>query len=155
MAVRASPRPGTRRHCLAAADRATPADAAARRDATRTRRRAAQAATGDPDAKPTCPATITPPAGHRPNLAANRGSGTTRQAGHQARAGVAADTGTGGKPDPDRRDAAPSADWRDEILGAARQPWQPGPSWPDNPALHRPPEADTPGAGIEPGEPHI
>jgi hypothetical protein len=49
--------------------------------------------------------------------------------------------------------AAPSADWRDDVLSQARQPWQPAPSWPGNPALHRPPEPGTPGAGIEPSEP--
>ena len=118
-------------------------------------RRAAQAATGDPDAKTDLPGNDHPPRPSPEPRSEPEAPSPLRQAGHQARAGVAADTGTGGKPDPDRRDAAPSADWRDEILGAAREPWQPGPSWPDNPALRRPPEADTPGAGIEPGEPDI
>jgi hypothetical protein len=48
-------------------------------------------------------------------------------------------------------EAAPSADWRDDIISAARQPWnQPGPSWPDNPALHRSPGTPAREAGIEP-----
>jgi hypothetical protein len=49
------------------------------------------------------------------------------------------------------RPTAPGADWRDQVIREARQPWQPGPSWPHNPARHRPPEATTPDAGIEPG----
>jgi hypothetical protein len=48
------------------------------------------------------------------------------------------------------RSALPSADWRDGVLDQARQPWQPAPSWPHHPVLHRPPEADAPDAGIEP-----
>ena len=28
------------------------------------------------------------------------------------------------------RPAVPSADWRDQVLADARQPWQPGPGWP-------------------------
>jgi hypothetical protein len=47
--------------------------------------------------------------------------------------------------------ASPSADWRDDIIRVARQPWQqPGPSWPDNPAVHRPPEPWAQEPGIEP-----
>jgi len=48
------------------------------------------------------------------------------------------------------RHAPPSADWRDEVLKQARQPWQPTPRWPHHPAMHRPPEADAPDTGIEP-----
>ena len=48
-----------------------------------------------------------------------------------------------------RRPAAPSADWRDQVLRDARQPWQPAPSWPHNPALYRPPDASASDAGIE------
>jgi hypothetical protein len=51
--------------------------------------------------------------------------------------------------------AAPSADWRDEVLRQARQPWQPAPGWPGSPALHRPPEPGTPDAGTEPSEPDV
>jgi hypothetical protein len=51
--------------------------------------------------------------------------------------------------------ATPSDDWRDDILTQARQPWQPAPSWPGNPALHRPPEPGTPDAGTEPSEPDL
>lgn len=48
-------------------------------------------------------------------------------------------------------DPALTADWRDQILRDARQPWQPGPSWPHHPALSRAPQTETPDAGIEPG----
>jgi hypothetical protein len=48
------------------------------------------------------------------------------------------------------RSATPSADWRDDVLNQARQPWQPAPSWPHHPAMHRPPEVDTPDVEIEP-----
>ena len=48
-------------------------------------------------------------------------------------------------------DATPSADWRDDIISAARQPWnQPAPSWPDKPALHRSPGTPASDTGIEP-----
>jgi N12 class adenine-specific DNA methylase len=46
--------------------------------------------------------------------------------------------------------AARPGDWRDHVIADARQPWQAGPSWPHHPAL-RPPEPDSPDAGIEPG----
>jgi hypothetical protein len=45
-------------------------------------------------------------------------------------------------------DASPVADWRDDIISAARTPRQPGPSWPDSPAVVRPLEPQEP--GIEP-----
>jgi hypothetical protein len=46
------------------------------------------------------------------------------------------------------RSAAPDADWRDQVLHHARQPGQPGPSWPHSPALrHAPPDA-----GLELGQ---
>ena len=54
-------------------------------------------------------------------------------------------------PSPAGAGAGASADWRDEILSEARQPWQPGPSWPDHPAIHRTPQAAAPEPGIEPG----
>jgi hypothetical protein len=50
------------------------------------------------------------------------------------------------------RDAASSADWRDDIISAAREHWQSSPSWPGNPALHRSPDARQPEPGIEAGE---
>ena len=49
------------------------------------------------------------------------------------------------------RSAPLSADWRDELLGQGRQPWHPPPSWPHNPVMNRPPEADGPYSGMEPG----
>ena len=54
-------------------------------------------------------------------------------------------------PSPAGAGAGASADWRDEILSEARQPWQPGPSWPHHPAIHRTPESAAPEPGIEPG----
>ena len=54
-------------------------------------------------------------------------------------------------PSPAGAGAGSSADWRDEILSEARQPWQPGPSWPHHPAIHRTPETAAPEPGIEPG----
>jgi hypothetical protein len=71
-----------------------------------------------------------------------------RAAGHS---GAAADRETGSEVSPDTP-AASAADWRDQILSQARQPWQLGPSWPHNPALHSPPERQIPVAGIEPGQ---
>jgi hypothetical protein len=47
-------------------------------------------------------------------------------------------------------DAAPSADWRDGIIEAAREPCQSAPSWPHNPALHRAPGTSISDAEIEP-----
>ena len=37
------------------------------------------------------------------------------------------------------------------FISQARQPWQPGPSWPDHPAIHRTPQAAAAEPGIEPG----
>ena len=54
-------------------------------------------------------------------------------------------------PSPAGAGAGSPADWRDEILSEARQPWRPGPSWPDHPAIHRTPETTAPEPGIEPG----
>ena len=65
---------------------------------------------------------------------------------------AATETEPGGNTSPERPGAL-SADWRDQVLSEARQPWQPAPGWPHNPALHRPPEAGNPGAGIELSEP--
>jgi hypothetical protein len=54
-----------------------------------------------------------------------------------------------GNPSPRARNAAPSADWRDDIISAARRQWQPGPNWPDNPALHRSPDKCQSDLGFE------
>jgi tetratricopeptide (TPR) repeat protein len=54
-------------------------------------------------------------------------------------------------PSPAGAGAGSPADWRDEILSEARQPWQPGPSWPHHPAIHRTPETAATEPGIEPG----
>src|SRR5262249_29875130 len=70
-----------------------------------------------------------------------------RRARREANPVAATETEASGKRESGTRDAAPSADWRDDIISAAREPWQPSPSWPDNPALHRPHEAGTPDAG--------
>jgi len=85
-----------------------------------------------------------------------------QQAGHEAapaqqpdrsrQISPAPETGPGRTADADTP-AAPSADWRDEVLRQARQPWQPAPSWPASPALHQPPGPGTPEAGIEPSDP--
>jgi hypothetical protein len=75
-------------------------------------------------------------------------------AGHQAAGrqgpGTAAEAEPGNNRAP-RRPAAPGADWRDDVLGQARQSWQSGPAWPHDPALRRPPEAAATDTGIEPG----
>ena len=58
---------------------------------------------------------------------------------------------SGSKPNPPAPADGPSADWRDQVISQARQPWQPGPSWPDHPAIHRTPQAAATEPGIEPG----
>jgi hypothetical protein len=70
--------------------------------------------------------------------------------GKQRQPGTAAGTEpvTGRNP---QRPTAPQADWRDQILHQARQPGQPGPSWPHSPALRYTPELGAPDAGLEPG----
>jgi hypothetical protein len=50
------------------------------------------------------------------------------------------------------RSAAPDADWRDQVLHQARQPGQPGPSWPHSPALRHTYEPGRPDAGLELGQ---
>ena len=83
-------------------------------------------------------------------------------ASHQATGGpvTAAEAEPGGNRS-HRHPAAPGADWRDHIIGQARQSWQPGPGWPGDPALRRPPEAAAPDAGIrarpmtQPGRPDL
>jgi hypothetical protein len=117
------------------------------------RSRAAHAATGDPDASTDLPGND-PASWPSPDLRSEpETAARARQAGHEASTGQAVETEASGKRDPGAREAAPSPDWRDDIISAAREAWQPGPSWPDNPALRQPPGAGTPDAGIEPGEP--
>jgi hypothetical protein len=100
-----------------------------------------------------------------PNLRAARQAGPPgQQAGHEVVAGqqpgtseqisAAAETQPSRTTEADSP-AAASADWRDEVLSRARQPWHPTPSRPGNPALHRPPEPGIPDAGIEPSEPDV
>jgi hypothetical protein len=94
--------------------------------------------------------------------AAGQAGPPAQPAGHEVAAGPQTDASTRISPAPQAEPgrtadagspAAPSADWRDEVLSQARQPWHPAPSWPGHPALHRPPEPGIPGAGIEPSEP--
>jgi hypothetical protein len=73
----------------------------------------------------------------------------TREAGHKTGTATETEAGNWSR---GARDAAPSADWRDDIISAAREPWQSGPRWPDNPALHRSPDARPPDLGIEASE---
>jgi hypothetical protein len=115
------------------------------------RPRAAHAATDDPDAGTGLPGNGHPPSPPPRPRSQPEAVSRPRQARREARTGAATQTGASGKPNPGARDASPSADWRDDIISAAREPGHPGPSWPDNPALHRPPEAGTPDAEIEPG----
>jgi hypothetical protein len=75
-----------------------------------------------------------------------------QQAGHKA------ETGTGAATEKETRGnrgpgapVEPTADWRDEMISTAREPWQPGPIQPYDPAVLRPPDAGSPDAGIEPG----
>jgi hypothetical protein len=77
---------------------------------------------------------------------------TGQEAGPSTRISPAPEAGPGRTADANPP-AQPSADWRDQVLSQARQPWHPAPGWPGNPALHRPPEPGTPDAGIEPSEP--
>ena len=70
--------------------------------------------------------------------------------GKQRQPGTAAGTEPVSSRNP-QRPAAPDADWRDQILHQARQPGQPGPSWPHSPALHHTPEPGGPDAGLELG----
>ena len=117
-------------------------------------------AADDPDA-PADPADSGPAARWpAPNPAiAEHTSPAGQQAGHEATArqepegqqhsGAVAEAEPG-TANPERP-AAAAADWRDQVLREARQPWQPGPAWPHHPAIERTPQADTPGAGIEPG----
>jgi hypothetical protein len=75
------------------------------------------------------------------------------QAGPETRTTPLAAAGGSSGPAAAAAQAAPSADWRDGIIAAARQPWQqPGPSWPHHPALHRTPGTPAPSTGIEAGQ---
>jgi hypothetical protein len=64
-------------------------------------------------------------------------------------AGAAADAEAAGKTSPGRP-AAPSADWRDQIIREAREPWQPGPARRYDPAVAGSPEHQAAEPGIEP-----
>jgi hypothetical protein len=86
------------------------------------------------------------------NAGTSRAVGQDAGSGHRPSAVPAPEAGRGSSASPERP-AAPSADWRDQVLIEARQRWQPAPSWPHDPALHRPPAASTPDAGIELEEP--
>jgi hypothetical protein len=69
-----------------------------------------------------------------------------RQQAHGAK--VPAEPSGTASPEPS---APPPADWRDEVLNQARQPWQPAPSRLHHPVMRRPPEADAPDAMKERG----
>jgi N12 class adenine-specific DNA methylase len=117
--------------------------------ALRDPRTGADATVDDPDADAATPGTG-PSAWPAPNPRTGQEDvSPTREAGHKT--GTATETEARNR-SPGARDAAPSADWRDDIISAAREPWQSGPRWPDNPALHRSPEARSPGPGIEVSE---
>jgi hypothetical protein len=85
----------------------------------------------------------------------------TRQAEEDIGADTSAGIAGGGIFSPAAPDAGPSADWRDDIITAAREtaarePWRNGPSWPHHPAMHRSPETPSPDrpspdTGIEAG----
>jgi hypothetical protein len=84
-----------------------------------------------------------------PNPRSQPRAAPSRQDGHGTAANQAVPPQRGSRtaaPDP-----APAADWRDQILRDARQPWSFAPSWPHHPSLARDPHTDTPDAGIEPG----
>ena len=111
---------------------------------TATRRHAGQHRTrarpGSPARQASKPGTTRPQAGH--DATASRATADSHQAG------AAADAGASGTASAHR--PAPSADWRDQIIAGARQPWQPGPGWPCNPAVPRPPEPQAQQPGLEP-----
>ena len=71
--------------------------------------------------------------------------------GKQRKPGTAAGTEPVSGRNP-QRSAAPDADWRDQILHQARQPGQPGPSWPHSPAFHDASQLSFSVDGIEPGQ---
>jgi hypothetical protein len=109
-------------------------------------------ADGDPAARWPAPNPRVPSRADPPGQQARHEVPAGQQPGHCEQISPAPQTEPGRTADADGP-GAPSADWRDDVLSRARQPWQPAPSWPGNPALHRPAEPGTPDAGIEPGEP--
>jgi len=111
--------------------------------------RAGTDATTDPAAGTGAPAT-NPPPWPAPNLrVTQKDVSPAREADHMA--GTATEAEATNR-NPGAPGAAPSADWRDDIITAAREPGQSGPRWPDNPALHRSPDAHSPELGIEASE---
>ena len=68
-----------------------------------------------------------------------------RQPGRRGRAGTAANAAVSRDTSP-RGSGVPAADWRDQVLTGARQPWQPGPGQPRDPAPAVLPDRHAPGA---------
>src|SRR5260370_1333066 len=97
-----------------------------------------------PRTKPQCQARASPP---RPTGKTGAEPGTGQPPNRkQHQLGTAAGTEqVTGRNHP--RSAAPNTDWRDQVLRQARQPGQPGPSWPHSPALHHTSEPGRPDAG--------
>ena len=117
--------------------------------ASREPRRGADATTDDPNVDAATSGTY-PSAWPAPNPRIRQEDvSPTREA--RDKTGTARETEASNR-SPGVRDAAPSADWRDDIISAARKPWQPGPRWPDNPALHRSADAGPHDPGIEASE---
>ena len=117
--------------------------------ASREPRRGADATTDDPNADAATSGTD-PSAWPAPNPRIGQGNvSPTREA--RDKTGTARETEASNR-SPGVRDAAPSADWRDDIISAAREPWQSGPRWPDTPALHRSPDVRASELGIEASE---
>ena len=75
--------------------------------------------------------------------AASRAVSQTGRAGTAANAAVSRQTCPGDS-------GVPAADWRDQVLTGASQPWQPGPGQARDPAASVLPGRHVPGAGIEP-----
>jgi hypothetical protein len=139
-------RPGSSRPAPAASQPAGTQLAAERSaEAARPRepRATAPASTEDPDADAGDDAARWPSPNPR-----SQGQSATQLADRETGTGLQAPAGSLNQAAPG---AGPSVDWRDQVISQARQPWQPGPSWPDNPAIHRTPEAAVPEPGIEPG----
>ena len=79
----------------------------------------------------------------RSTVTASPATAKRRQASAAADAEAARKTSPG-------RPAAPSADWRDQIIQDAREPWQPGPARRYDPAVAGSPEHQAAEPGIEP-----
>jgi tetratricopeptide (TPR) repeat protein len=109
----------------------------------------AEATADNPDADATTPGTD-PSAWPAPNPRIRQeDTFPTREAGHKTGTATEADASIRNS---GARNASPSVDWRDGIMTAAREPWQSGPRWPDNPALYRSPDARSLELGIEASE---